>query len=192
MAEQRYLTTTDFARVIGVETAYIRQLTQRGILRRARDAEGKELMGRYSLLSVRDYCEHLRASLRIDDASQLRRDALRNEKLAAETETAQIELKQRKGKLHEDVDVEFYMTQMLTAFKSRVLAIPQRCARRCVGKPFRQILEIIKSEIHLCLRELSGYDRSKFAAANREHLADKGVDLFVIDEEGGSNGADAK
>jgi phage terminase Nu1 subunit (DNA packaging protein) len=176
------MTVNQLAKLIDVSPRYIQQLTKDGILHRATDEDGNELRGRYNLLSVRDYCRYLRTTLKLDDASEQRYSALRNERMAAENELSQLNLEERKGQLHNSDDVEFVMTQMLTAFKSRVLAIPSRVARQCVGKKFREIFDIIMYEIEQCLLELSGYDESKFAKENREYLASKGIDLSALDE----------
>src|SRR5262245_38503498 len=94
-----------------------------------------------------------------------------------------MELAHRKGLLHHADDVEFVMTQMLTAFKARTLAIPSRVSRSLIGKTdFKQIFDIMMREIEVCLLELSGYDRNKFAQENREHLESKGVDFSALNE----------
>jgi phage terminase Nu1 subunit (DNA packaging protein) len=170
MAKTANLTTTDLAKLIDVTPAYIRKLTSQGTISRARDEEGNEMMGRYSLLAVRDYCRWMRSAMKVDDAGEARYSALRNQKMAAEAEMSQLRLKQIKGELHPAVAVEFCMTQMVTHCKQQLLAIPSKIARQCVGKTFHQILEIIKGAITQVLTELSGYDPDQFAAQNREFL----------------------
>jgi phage terminase Nu1 subunit (DNA packaging protein) len=183
MIHQRTIDATSLAKILDVTPRYVRQLTRDGILSRARDRDGNELRGRYSLLSVREYCRYLRSLMRLDDSSEQRWSALRNEKLAAENELTQLTLAERKGQLHNSDDVEFVMTQMLTAFKARTLAIPARVSRLLIGKTnFREIFDIIMREIEQCLLELSGYDESKFEKENREYLASKGIDLSALDE----------
>src|SRR5260370_1073570 len=171
------MTVTQLAKLIDVSPRYVQQLTRDGILQRATDEDGRELRGRYNLWSVRDYCRYLRTLARLDDASEQRYSALRNERMAADNELTQLNLAERKSQLHNSDDVEFVMTQMLTAFKARTLAIPSRVSRSLIGKKtFREIFDIVMHEIELCLRELSGYDESKFEQQNGEYLASKGVE----------------
>ena len=177
------LDTTQLAKLLDITPTWVRKLTNDGVLNRARDADGKELMGRYNLLSVRDYCRYLRSVAKLDDASQSRYSALRNEKLAAESERAHLELREYKGELHNARDIEFIMNNMLTYFKQRVMSIPSRVARVCVGKTFREIYDLISTEIELALRELSGYDRSKFAAQRTAFLRAQGIDLDSLNGE---------
>jgi len=180
---QQALDTTQLARLVGITPRHVQRLTQEGIFTRARDTDGNELRGRYPLMAIRAYCDHLRAQMNLTDASQTRYEASRNEKVAAEAEMAQLRLKQYKGELHHSRDVEFVMTNMLTAFKARVLAIPSRVARLCIGKKFREIFDLISSEIELALRELHTYDRSLFAEAGAVYLAKQGVDLGTLNGE---------
>ena len=177
------LDTTQLAKLCDTSPRWIQKLTQDGILQRARDADGNELRGRYNLLAIRDYCRYLKSLARLDDASEARHQALRNEKLAAEAEMAHLNLAERKGELHNARDVEFIMNNMLTYFKQRVLSIPSRVARLCVGKSFREIFDLLSTEIELALRELSSYDRSRFAAQRAEYLEAQGIDLDSLNDD---------
>jgi len=192
MGQPNLIGTTQLAKLIDVTPAWVRKLTNDGVLNRARDADGKELQGRYNLLAIRDYCRYLRSVAKLDDASQSRYSALRNEKLAAESERTRLELREYKGELHNARDVEFIMNNMLTYFKGRVLAIPARVARLCVGKKFREIYDLIMCEIELALRELSGYDRAHFAAQRASFLASHGVDLDSLNGDEQPNAAKAE
>jgi len=176
MATPQLLHTSQLAKLVDVTPRWIKKLTQDGLLQRARDADGEELRGRYNLLAVSDYCRYLRSLARLDDASEARWHALRNEKMAAETEMAHMSLAERKGQLHNARDVEFIMNNMLTYFKQRVLSIPGRVARLCVGKRFREIFDLLSTEIELALRELCGYERSRFAKQRAEYLEAQGVE----------------
>ena len=180
--QQNLIDTSQLAKLVDTSPRWIQKLTNDGILNRARDADGAEIRGRYNLLAIRDYCRYLKSLARLDDASEARYQALRNEKMAAETELTQMNLAERKGELHDARDVEFIMNNMLTYFKQRVLSIPSRVARLCVGKSFREIFDLLSTEIELALRELSGYDRSRFAAQRAEYLKAQGVDLSALDE----------
>ena len=87
------------------------------------------------------------------------------------------------------------MTNMLTFFKQRVLAIPSRISRQLIGKrKFQDIYDVIMTEIVGCLRELSGYDSQMFAAQTAAYLAEQGVDLTALEkidrETEGRNGGD--
>jgi hypothetical protein len=171
---------TQLAKLLDVTPRQVQLLTNQGILHRAADEDGKDLRGRYTLLCVRDYCRYIRSQLRLEDSSESRNTALKNRKLEAEAEMSELRLKQFKGQLHHASDVEFVMTNMLTFFKQRVIAIPSRTARLLVGKKFREILDLLSGEIKMCLRELSGYDPQIFAQQAAARLASQGVDLTSL------------
>lgn len=167
------------ARLLDITSRQVRQLSTENVLHRATDDDGKELRGRYDLVpSVRGYCRYLRTLSRLDDSSESQNTELKNRKLGAEAEMSELRLKQFKGQLHHADDVAFVMTNMLTFFRQRVLAIPSRTARLLVGKTkFQEIFQLLKGEIHDCLRELSGYDPKIFSQQAAARLAKQGVDF---------------
>lgn len=177
---------TQLSRLLDIAPRTVQHLTAEGILTRARDEDGRELRGRYELVaSVRSYVRYLREQARLDDASESKYIMLRNAKMGSESEMSDLRLQLFKGTLHRDADVEWVMTQMLTAFKARMLAIPSRLTRQLIGqKKFQVIYDLLMTEIELALRELVGYDRQRFARANNDFLRGQGAD------ESGLNGKD--
>jgi hypothetical protein len=95
--------------------------------------------------------------------------------VAAEAELEELHLAEYKGQLHHARHIEFIWTSILTRFKARLLALPSRVARLCVGKKFHEILEIITREIEILLREFSGYDASTFKAERDAYLESQAV-----------------
>jgi hypothetical protein len=92
--------------------------------------------------------------------------------MAAEAEMAQLNLRIHKRELHRGKDVEFVLTTMITAAKSRLLSIPSRVTRLLIGKTdFSEIYALVMSEIELALRELSEYDPNAFVKENDQYLA---------------------
>jgi phage terminase Nu1 subunit (DNA packaging protein) len=169
---------TKLAKLCDITPRQVQVLTAEGVLHRATDDDGKELRGKYPELAIRDYVRHVRSQGKLDDASETEHSALKNRELRARAEMSELRLRQFKGELHEAGDVEFVMTNMLTFFKQRVLAIPSRISRLLVGKQkFQEIYDLISTEIATCLRELSGYDPSAFAQQAAARLAQEGVDL---------------
>jgi phage terminase Nu1 subunit (DNA packaging protein) len=167
------LDTTLLARLLNITPRHLRKLRADGILNRARDEVGDEIEGRYELVaSVHAYIKHLQQSARWDDSTETTRARLVNQKLAAEAQIADLRLQQIKGQLHRAVDVEFVLTNMLTAIKQHLLSIPSRVARLLVGlTSFQKIYDIISREIELVLRELSAYSPAMFARQTDEYMA---------------------
>jgi hypothetical protein len=108
-----------------------------------------------------------------DEADYQRNRARRMSALA---DIEQLKLKRIHVELHHRQDVEFLLTQMVTACKQRLLAMPSRCAPYLAGKTnVGEIAEAIRVEVYTALRELSEYDPAKFEAANEEYLASIGA-----------------
>jgi hypothetical protein len=175
--------TGQLARLLDITPRHVQRLTIDGVLTRAADADGTLLRGRYTLLSIRDYCRYIRSQNRVDNESQSTWDALKNKRLAVETELASLRLKEQKGQLHQARHIEFIWTNMLTYFKQRMISIPSKVARRCVGKNFRQIYDIVSTEIELGLRELSAYSRTMFEEKRNEYLSAQGADVEGVNGE---------
>jgi hypothetical protein len=157
------VTTAQLALLFGVTTRHILRLTASGVLTR-RTEDGQVVKGRYDLLSaVRGYCQYLRKQAGLEDLSKSAYQKLRNQKLAAETEMARLRLGLYKKQLHTSADIELAMTVMLTALKTRLLAIPSRTARLLIGKTaFQEVYALLLGEIELALKELSTQDLSDF------------------------------
>lgn len=178
---EKSITVTKLAKQCDISPQHVRNLTGEGIFHRSTDDEGNELRGRYPELSVREYVRYLRKLSRLDDSSESILSALKNRRMASEAEMSELRLKQFKGALHHAADVEFVMTNMLTFFKQRVLAIPSRLTRLLIGKKkFKEIYDLLMGEITLCLRELSGYDPQMFEQQTAARLAEQGVEMAAL------------
>lgn len=178
MAKPLTIDKSQLAQLLDVTPRHVGRLTADGVLTRARDVDGKELLGRYELIAnVRSYIKYLRMQARLDDASESKYIMLRNNKMAADSETATLKLAIFKNTLHKADDVEFILTNMFTAMKSRLLAIPSRVTRLVIGQTtFQVIYDLIYTEIELALRELADYNPQMFRRQNTEYLASQGAD----------------
>jgi phage terminase Nu1 subunit (DNA packaging protein) len=182
MAAPQSMATNELARIIDVTPDYVRKLAAKGIIQRARNTEGEEMRGRFTLLAVRDYCRYLRTLAHKEDSSEQTWQVLRNQRMAAESEMARLRLDEMKGKLHRADDIDFVLTQMFTSVKQKLLAFPSRVSRQIEGKKFREILAILTKEIYLILRELSKFDGEMVARKAEQYLKAQG--------EEGSNGSE--
>jgi phage terminase Nu1 subunit (DNA packaging protein) len=185
MAKALTIDKGQLAQLLDITPRHVQRLTADGILTRARDVDGKELLGRYELIAnVRSYIKFLRMQARLDDASESKYIMLRNNKMAADSETATLKLAIFKNTLHKADDVEFILTNMFTAMKSRLLAIPSRVTRLVIGQTnFQVIYDLIYGEIELGLRELSEYHPDMFRRQNDAYLASQGADPTLVNGE---------
>jgi hypothetical protein len=110
---------------------------------------------------------------------------LRNRRMESESEMSDLRLKLFKNTLHRADDVEFILTNMLTAFKARVLAIPSRVSRQLIGQTkFQVVYDLLMAEIELALREMVAYDHTQFAQQREAYLEAQGADDSGLNGEG--------
>jgi phage terminase Nu1 subunit (DNA packaging protein) len=179
---------TQFAKMLDITPRHIQRLTADGVLERARDKDGKEVIGRYDLMTnIPLYVRYLRTQARLDDVSESKYVMLRNQKMAAENEQAELKLALLKNKVHRADDVEFILTNMFTAMKTNLISIPARVTRLLIGQTkFQVIYDLLSAEIGRALLELSQYDPAIFSRQNTAYLAAQGADPTSLNGDGGN------
>jgi hypothetical protein len=178
MSAQSLVNTQTLAKLLLLSVRRVRQLTAAGILERARDpATGSEVTGRYVLIqAVNAYVVYLRDQGRYADPAETDHQRSRARRMSALADIEQLRLGRIHGELHYAKDVEFCLTQMITAAKQRLLALPSRCCHALQGKTSPgEITRILTDEVQTALRELSEYNPAMFEAANEEYLASIGA-----------------
>ena len=177
------ITAHDLSAMLNISEMAIRRLRVQGVLPLARNSRRQVIAGRYVLgETISRYVKHLRDST-ADNPNEALYTTARARRMQALAQREELNLKLRAGELHSSDDVAFIMNSMLTYFKQRVMAIPSRNSRLCVGKSFREIYDLQMTEIELALRELSGYDKARFSAQNRKHLEDEGTNGETDEDE---------
>ena len=98
---------------------------------------------------------------RIEDADY---NAARARKMEADAQMAELELLQAKGKLVPAEDVAGAWTDVLSAMKARLLALPSVCAPVCATETeLATIQSILENQIREALDELSAYQPHEHA-----------------------------
>ena len=155
------VTEVDLAEALGLSTRRIRQLYKEGVVT-------KSQRGRYDLKrSVLGYINTIRQQedKKGADLEKLKiskeAEALMHERLKKrKTELVVLEMEK---KLHRAEDVEYFWNAMVLAAKSRLTAIPVKCAPLLVGiEDRKEIQTILKREVADALNEIAEYDVDKF------------------------------
>ncbi len=151
--------TDVLASVLGFTRQRINQLAKDGVLEK--QAPGRFLL----LLNFKKYVDYLRVGQVEEEegaTAQYWEEKALHEK--AKREMAELNLARKRNQLHEASDVEFALTNMLVAFRSRILGIPQKVAPIIIGlTSLAEIMESINTELLEALTELSEYDPAIFA-----------------------------
>ena len=166
MAEEKIL-THELAAIFGCSPRWINQLTTNGLLTQVE-------RGRYQLGSaIREYIAAIKQQAEEKDEEET---DLREEQTMltrANRKMAELELAVMNGKLHRSEDVQNIMNEMLTSFRSRLLAIPARISPEvAVATDSMVVQQMINGEIYDALSELSEYDPAKFTTVGKEQEAD--------------------
>lgn len=155
------VSTTVLANLFNVTTRRIRQLENEGVIE-------KVARGKYSLKeSINKYITYIKATndLKEDKASEENVNYEEEHALLEKTkrQKAEIELAAMQGKVHFSSDVERVMTDMLSNFKSKILALPSRAAPNLISlESIAEIQEFLQLEVLDVLHELSNYNPDKF------------------------------
>lgn len=161
MADVVEVTEVELSEYLGLSTRRIRQLFKDGVVI-------KSQRGRYDLkLSVLGYINSLRQQERKKDADldKLRiskeAESLMHERL--KKRMTELKVMEMEKKLHRSEDVEYFWNTMVAAVKSRLTAIPVKCAPLLVAMEDRkEIQAILKREVAEALNEIANYDVDKF------------------------------
>lgn len=147
------VSSKQIAKIFGVTTARIRQLTkENAIVRVARD--------QYDLAeSIQAYIKYM-DSKRAEVLDKSIEDALYTR---VRREKVELQVQVMKGELHRSEDVERVMNEMLGNFRGKLLSFPPKMASRVVGKTdVSEIRELLKSGINEAMTELTEYDPKDF------------------------------
>lgn len=147
--------TSELGQIVGKTPQWIRQLTRDGVLKQVS-------RGKYRLdQSVQAYIEYA-AGGREDDGKPRYIDH-KTEHERIKTERAAMELAVLRGELHHAEDVEAVMSDMLAAFRQKILAIPTKLAPELAGI---EEINVVKGHLtramHEALSELADYNPTAF------------------------------
>lgn len=143
----------ELAACIGVSSRRIRQLKEFGLFVQPDGVKGYILEN-----CIQEYIEY-----RVN-AETGRRTSVSKEQIQAEHEEVKrqislLKLRKLRKEVHEAADVEFFLTDMLTRFRQRLDAMPEKLAIKISGETdINKLIEAIRTEVDQACEELSKYD----------------------------------
>lgn len=162
----------ELSEYLGLSTRRIRQLVKEGVVH-------KTQRGRYDLkASVLGYINTLRQEEKQKDTNleklKTAQEAENLVHLRLKKRKTELEVLQLEKKMHSSEDVEYFWNAMVLAAKSKITAIPVKCAPVLVGLEDRkEIQAILKREVTEALRELANYDIDSFESDFEDVLNDE-------------------
>ena len=146
--------------IFGVTDRRVRQMAEEGIIVRA-------AKGRYNLVeSLKNYILSLKLAAECATADSPDGEIDFDEEKAlherVKRHISELKLQTMKGELHKAEDVERVMSDMLAAFKTRVMNIPSKVAPVLEDRDAAYIKERLTGEVIEALNELKDYDPKEF------------------------------
>jgi hypothetical protein len=140
------------ARFLDVTERRVRQLRDEKVISEAAP-------GLYNLQETnRKYINYLRKRNPESDEN-IDYNTERAKLIRAKRQNEEFDLHLKEGRLHEAVEIETVMKDMLVNFKSRMMSIPSKLSPILAKKTDRaEIFKIIKAQIDEALSELSDYE----------------------------------
>ncbi len=177
--EKRYCTAEEIAHLLGLSVLRIRQLRNDGIMV-AEKPKGSKRNAYLLIESLVSYCKHLqdrKSAVRAMERIKVAEADMKEKKAAL----LDIELRKRKGEVHESRHVSQLLNGMIIETKGALLGIPGRIAVEvsACGNP-AESAQIIRHAICDVLADMSAheYDAEKF----RQLVAEDG-DISADEEE---------
>lgn len=161
MASVIEVTTVELAEYLGLSDRRIRQLEKEGVV-------VKSQRGRYDLkASVLGYINSIRQQEKRMDASleklKISKEATSLQHEQLKKRRTELQVQELERKLHRAEDVEYFWNAMVLAVKSRLTAIPVKCAPLLAGiEDRKEIQAILKREVSDALNEIADYDADQF------------------------------
>lgn len=153
----------NIAEILDVTPRRVRQLKEDGVI-------CEKTKGYYELLpTLHKYIHYLRQQAGETEVSA-DLSTERAKLTRVRREKAEIDLQLKRNEVHEAKAIEYLMTNMLLAFKSKLNALPNKLLPLIVGAvdDKAKIIKILNDGIYEALTELSEYDPAEFADLREE------------------------
>ena len=154
MPQERLYNGEQLSEILGVSETYYYQLRKAKVIAYARDAQGHEIKGRYSLEAVKQFVAWLMAKQKEKPSSQAEYDKARTEKMQAEREWYVMRNRLLMRKLVYWDDVELEIGNMLIGLRNKLLGFPAYVGRMLAEKPFEEIMPVLTKAIYSLLEDL--------------------------------------
>ncbi len=171
-----YCKAEDLANLFALTGQWINQLTRDGILKKRDTPAGK----RYNVVeSTRSYVQYLREKAAgrgekgIPESKELEKFEAEVRIKQAKADIAELEAQELQGTLHRSEDVAALTEDLLYTVRDSLLALPGRLAVDvAAASTAAEAAEIIKREVYLVMKDLSGYnyDPEKYAERVRARM----------------------
>lgn len=159
------------AQCLGISTRQVRNLKTEGMFETENNGRGYQLEK-----CVKEYID-FKINAEMGKGTSASTEKVKAEHEEIKKQLSILKLKKLKRELHKAEDVEFFLMNMLTDFKNRIMELPTKVAIKISGETdTNRIIAIIENEMLETLEELSDYDPDKIDRTIKEEFEEDDVD----------------
>lgn len=143
----------ELAQCLGISSRRVRALREEGLFQTQQNGRGYPLE-----ICIQEYIEY-KINAELGRSASISKEKVQAEHEEVKKQISLLKLRRLRRELHEAVDVDYYLSDMLARFKNRLLALPSKMAVEVSGeKDVNQIIQILQNDILDALEELSEYN----------------------------------
>lgn len=160
----------ELAQCLGISARQIRNLRQEGLFQSPQNGRG------YILETCVQEFINYKVNAEMGRSALIDKEKIQAQHEEVKKQISILKLRELRRELHEAADVEAFLTDMLTRFKSRIMSLPTKIAMQTAGeKDINRIVQIVTKVLSEALEELSEYDPDEIdgqAAGTFEEMED--------------------
>lgn len=143
----------ELAQCLGISARQVRNLRQEGLFATAPKSRGYILEN-----CVQEYI-NFKVNAEMGRSTSISKEQIQAQHEEVKKQISILRLRRLRRELHEAADVEAFLTDMLTRFKSRILSLPTKIAMQTAGESdINKIVQSVTKVLNEALDELSEYD----------------------------------
>lgn len=143
----------ELAQCLGISARQVRNLRQEGLFEMPSKSRGYILEN-----CVQEYINY-KVNAEMGRSALISKEQIQAQHEEVKKQISILRLRKLRRELHEAADVEAFLTDMLTRFKSRILSLPTKIAMQVAGESdINRIVQSVTKMLNEALEELSEYD----------------------------------
>lgn len=143
----------ELAQCLGISTRQVRNLHQEGLFQNPQNGRG------YILETCVQEFINYKVNAEMGRSAMVDKEKIQAQHEEVKKQISILKLRKLRRELHEASDVEAFLTDMLTRFKSRIMSLPTKIAMQTAGETdINRIVQAVTKTLSEALEELSEYD----------------------------------
>lgn len=143
----------ELAQCLGISARQVRNLKQEGLFENPQNGKGYILEN-----CVQEYITY-KVNSEMGRSAMIDREKVQAQHEEVKKQISIMKLRKLRRELHEATDVEAFLMDMLTRFKSRIMSLPTKIAMQTAGETdINRIVQAVTKVLGEALEELSEYD----------------------------------